>query len=1212
MQKCKETRKVLSIQLFRISVLLIVSLITFTGISLGRSLPAESVLNKRLSINLKEVTLEKALINIQNKTGVKFVYSSTLIPLNSKVSVDASEEKLSNILNKLLAQLNIIYSVNAGQYIVLKKNQLAFADSLNVADLLMSNQQRTVSGKVVSKEDGSPFPGVSVVVKGTKNGTVTSADGAYKISVPGDQSILVFTYVSYQTQEVPVGSKSVVNVQLSESANALSEVVVTAAGIKREKALLGYSVTTVSSDKLAQKSEPDPLRALTGKVAGVNIQSSGGVAGGGTNINIRGNSSLGNNNQPLFVVDGVPFDNSSFGNVGSNGVGGAGVTNRAFDLDPNNIQSMTVLKGAAAAALYGSRAANGAVIITTKSGKRGSMKGTEITYSSSYAFENVSGLPEYQTKYGQGTNNDYRQGVYGSWGMPFVGVPSVLPTRTTIPHQLARSFSSAIFPEFYQADGVTPIQVPYKSYAKENVSNFFQTGNVFENAVSISSGTDKGNFTSGISRTENTGVVPENGITRTSINIGGNIKLDNKWYASGSMNYVKTTQKTPPISSNAGAAGSIMNALMYTPTSFDLTNYPFESPIDGSNVYDYTGQDNPYWLVKHSPSTSDVDRYYGNFILGFDPLPWLNIQNTAGFNAYSDSRLNVRGKGSSFYPNGSMTLDNIYRQELDNTLLATITKTINKDLNLRWILGNNINQRLTKRTVFYGDGIIVPDLNTITNTSSIVPLQVLNNRNEIKQRFYAFFTDITLDYKNFLSLNLVGRNDVSSTLPANNRSYFYGGANGSFIFSEALKIDKKIISFGKIRAGYTRVGNEATPYLTNTVYLSNTQLGAPSGVGAIGTPFTYTPIGSTNSITTNTSTQIDILANSNLKPEFITELELGGEVRFFDNRIGIDFTYYNKKSTSQIFTVTAAPSTGYTQQILNLGRATNQGIEIGFTATPIRGQGNGFNWDISSNFTRNRNKINDLGNYSQFTYGGPDGISSVHMVGQPYGQIFGTAYARSPAGDILIDPNTGKPLTSGTLKAIGNPNPDFIWAMTNTFSYKNFTLGIQIDWKKGGDLLSNTVGNMYSRGVTRDTENREFQIVSPGVYGNVNTLLPILDANGNTIPNSTALSYEDHFFNGGMGPGGVAEGSVLDATVFRLREITLGYAIPKDLLKKTPFGSAFISLSARNLWYKAPNFPKYMNFDPEVSSLGVGNSQGYDILAVPTTKRFGINLRFSF
>ncbi|SDE91731.1 SusC/RagA family TonB-linked outer membrane protein [Chitinophaga filiformis] len=1158
------------------------------------ALYAQNILNRKISLQADDMSLKMVLNQIRSKADVKFVYSSDRIAMDKKVTANANEEELGKVLDKVLGKLDINFVVNDG-FIILKEK----SEQHNIQPQPSAPTADTViRGKVLS-ESGDPFPGATIVEKGTGNGVTSGGDGSFTLKVK-QGATLVITAIGYHVTEI--GAAQAGTIRLQAAVKQLHDIVVTAAGIARQKNSLGYSVSTIGSEKLAQKSEPDPVRALTGKVAGVNIQSAGGVAGGGTNITIRGNSSLNGNNQPLFVVDGVPFDNSSFANVGSSSVGGVGVTNRAFDLDPNNIQSMTVLKGAAAAALYGSRAANGAIIITTKAGKKKSRKGTEITYNTSYAIEEVAGLPEYQTRYGQGTNNDYRQGVYASWGQPFQGVPSMLPTRTTIPHQLTRQFSSAVFPEFYEADGVTPIQVPYKSYARENAKNFFRTGSVYENAITISSGSEKGNFNAGFSNTDNRGVVPDNEIKRTSVNIGGNIRLENKFYASGSINYVTTRQKTPPV---GGLTGSIMSTLMYVPTSYDLTHYPFENPIDGSNVYDYTGVDNPYWSVKHSPNKSDVDRYYGNLIVGFDPFSWLNVQNTIGFNAYTDRRLSVRGKGSSSYANGSITSDNIYRQELDNTLLLTATHAITPNVSVRAIVGNNVNQRFTDRKAFYGDNIIVADLHDMNNTSSVTGVQLTNNRNLLKQRYYAFFTDITLDYKNFASLNFVGRNDVSSTLPANNRSYFYGGVNGSLVFTEAFHLPKEVLNFGKVRAGYTRVGNEASPYQTANFYQINAILGGatPSNVGL---PFTPQ-----NGAVYNIVTQSNLLTNANLKPEFITELELGGELQFLDNRIGLDLTYYNKRSTSQIFEVTAAPSSGYTTQILNLGEATNKGIEIGFTATPIR-TANGFNWDINANFTRNRNMIKDLGGYQSFSYGGTNGTSSVHIVGQPYGLIQGTAYARDEEGNILIDPASGKPLVSGSLKAIGNPNPDFILGITNTFRYRSLTLNVLFDWKQGGQMYSNTVGQMMSRGVTRDTEEREFQIVSPGVMGDINTLKALLDERGKKIPNNVAMSYEDHFFNGGMGPGGVNEGSIFDATVFRLREISLAYDFPKSLLGNSPFGSATISLSGRNLWYNAPNFPKYTNFDPEVSSLGVGNSQGYDNLSVPTTKRFGVNLRCSF
>jgi len=481
---------------------------------------SQSILNRKISLQADDMSLQLVLNQIRSKADVKFVYSSSHIALDRKVTARADQEELGKVLDKVLGRLDIGFVVNDG-FIILKDNHDGTpvkSTPLPEMALVRPVADTVLKGRVLG-ENGEPFPGATIVEKGTGNGVVSGVDGSFTLRVKSGATLAV-TAIGYNVMEINAASAEVI--RLKAAVKQLQDIVVTAAGIARQKTSLGYSVTTVTSEKLSQKSEPDPIRALTGKVAGVNIQSAGGVAGGSTNITIRGNSSLNGNNQPLFVVDGVPFDNSSFGNVGATTVGGSGVTNRAFDLDPNNIQSMTVLKGAAAAALYGSRAANGAIIITTKAGKKKSRKGTEITYNTSYSIEEVSGLPEYQTKYGQGTNNDYRQGVYASWGQPFEGVPSMIPTRATIPHQLTRQFSSAVFPQFYEADGVTPIQVPYRSYAKENTRNFFRQGSVYENAITISSGSEKGNFNGGFSHTINKGVVPENEIKRTSMNIGGN------------------------------------------------------------------------------------------------------------------------------------------------------------------------------------------------------------------------------------------------------------------------------------------------------------------------------------------------------------------------------------------------------------------------------------------------------------------------------------------------------------------------------------------------------------------------------------------------------------------------------------------------------------------------------------------------------------------
>jgi TonB-linked SusC/RagA family outer membrane protein len=1048
-------------------------------------------------------------------------------------------------------------------------------------------QQKMVKGKILD-ETGMPIPGANIVVKGTTKGAVSDLDGIFSIQLEATENILVVSYIGYEKIEVNVANQSEITVQLSESIQ-LSEVVITAAGIERNTNTLGYSVTTLDNEKLSQRNEPDPVRALTGKIAGVNIQGAGGVAGGATNITIRGNSSLGNNNQPLFVVDGVPFDNSSFESGGTNQTQSSQSTSsRAFDIDPNNIENLTVLKGAAASALYGSRAANGAIIITTKTGSRKGRKGMEITYNSSYSNERLSGIPDFQDKYGQGTNGDYRAGVYGSYGSPYT-------SRATIPHPLALTTNPASqFPEFYEANGTTPVEVPYRSYMKENVENFFRNGNLFENSIMVSGGGEKTSLIAGFTRTSNDGVVPGNSITRTSFNVGGNAKLDNGFFVRGTLNYVKTNQSSPPI----GGSGSIMGNLLFMPTSYDLTNYPFENPVTGANVY-YRALDNPYWSVKNSPATSEVDRTFGSFVLGKEITPWLTIQNTFGFNSFTDNRLSVLGKGSSVYANGTINTDNIYREELDNVLLATINTKINDDLKVRVILGNNINQRLTRRAAFSGDGIIVAGLNDIRNTTTITLGNIPNNQTLIKQRFYAFFGDVTFDYKNYASLNFVGRNDVSSTLPVENRSYLYGGVNGSLVFTEALKLNSSVLNFGTIRAGYTKVGNEASPYQTINVFNAN------SSFGGIDSPFSN----ATNS-GISTQTISNSFANSGLKPEFITEFEVGTELRFFQNLFTLDLTYYAKESTSQIFVVNAAPSSGFLTRIINLGETSNKGIEIGLTANPFVSD-RGFNWSINANFTRNRNKVENLGGFAQLTYGG-----NVHIEGLPYGMIFGTRFARDDEGNILVNPQTAKPILATTSGPIGDPNPDFFAGLNNTFTFRGITLDVLFDWKSGGDILSTTIGETYARGVLRDTEDRDSFRIGSGYLGDVNTRTPLLDEDGNKIPNNTALNYNDYFFGSGFGPSGpsagyVQEAAIFDATVVRLREISLGYMFPRELLSKTPFGSAFISMSGRNLWYRAPNTPAAMRYDPEVSTAG-SNNLGYDQLGVPPTKRYGVNLRVTF
>ena len=1074
-------------------------------------------------------------------------------------------------------------------------------------------QERTITGKVLASDDETPMPGVSVVIKGTTRGANTDANGAYSITAPDKGGRLVFSFVGSASQEVEIGNRSVIDVKLSNDSKQLGEVVVTAVGIQREKRALAYAVTNVKGDLLQQRSEPDPLRALSGKVPGVNITAGGGAPGQGTKINIRGNNSFTGNNQPLFVVDGIPFDNSSNG-AGASYANNSVVSNRAYDIDPNNIEAMTILKGAAASALYGSRAANGVIVITTKSGSKTAKRGLEVTYNGSYSVEKISTIPDYQNSYTQGSNQNYNGGFIGNWGTAF---PSEVDringalgfnryTKTivdgypegTVPHPLvgvpytaARYLS--IFPEFLDASGKA-IPVPLQPY--DIIDGFFKQGSVVENGINISSTGDKTSLNAGISRTTNQGIIPNSNTKRTSINFGGNATLSNRIGLSGNVNYVNTQQQSPQSGASfftdysSGSSGSIYDRLFYLPRNFNLNGYPFENPVDGSNVF-YRALDNPLWTAKYNLYNSNVNRAFGNIALTYDVLPWLNLTVRGGINAYNETRRNGVRPGGTSSPVGFASRTELGRTETDLTFLATASKDITERFSAKLLLGFNANERKYSEAVLLGEQIIDPNILNVGSTLT----QTAREYNE-KRRLYGIFGELSLSYNNYLFVTASARNDHSSTLPIANNSYVYPAVSASFIFTEAFGMSKNILNFGKIRANYATVGKDADPYSVNTVFNLNRAF-----VNA-----------NPNSIAVLPST----LNNATLKPEFTTEVEVGTELQFFNNRINIDLAYFNRKSTDLIVPRRIAASTGFFNEFINAGRIDNKGIELALTLVPVR-LSNGFEWTSTAAFTRLRSEVVDAGPSNEIFLGGT-GLSSLgtmHRVGNPFGMIYGTQNARSADGKLLINPNTGFPFTSPQSQLIGNPMPNFTLGWTNSFSWKGFNLQALIDYRQGGKLFSVTAASLLLRGQLKASEDREGMRVIPGILGDPATYKPLLDEAGKEIRNTIAMTaFQSHFSNG-YGAYGANETNVYDATVIRLREVTLGYTVPKAFLTKYTkvFGSMRLSASGRNLWFVAPNMLKGLNFDPEVlSSYPDLNIQGFDLGAAPSTRRYGLNLTATF
>ena len=1074
-----------------------------------------------------------------------------------------------------------------------------------ISVLSLQAQTRQITGTVTSADDGLTLPGVSVVVKGTTIGTVTNVDGEYSLAVPEENETLVFSYVGMVTQEVEIGDRSVINIILETELTELSEVVVTAVGIRREKKALGYSVEDVDGDKVQQVAEPDALRALQGKIPGVNISGSSGAPGSATRITIRGSSSLLGNNQPLFVVDGIPFDNSSNA-MFSGSTNGAAYGSRAGDIDPNNIESMTVLKGAAAAALYGSRAANGVVLIPTKSGNaQASRQGLEITYNGSVGFETIANLPDYQNTYGTGTNFQYQQ-ANGSWGAPFIGTQPYANTDSIMHWYNGRPGME----EFWG------VMVPYRAYP-DNVRNLFETGMYYDNSLTINGGTENSALSMTISHLYNDGYVPNSSFTRTNVSVGGQTQLANGFKAGGTVSYIRNAQKA--VVSGIGNVGSnnpsAFARALYLGRNWDIHGQPYQNPVDlGSEFMVGRGQaDNPLWSYENNGFRSNTNRVTANLNLEYEFTDWLSLGYKVGADAYNERQKDFIRPGSTGADGqGRVTTYDVSWEEIESNLLLTFNKYMG-DFNVRAIAGHNINQRTRSSQAVQGNTYVVFDIDDLTNTNAVVPL----GGGFSQRRLVGVYADVSVGYKGWAYLGATGRNDWSSTLPKANNSYFYPAFTGSVILTDALGIESNLLNLIKLRAAWSQVGNDTDPYLIRPVFFINdfyATLPRPTA------ELPFTPTGGSTQPGASLSNQE---RDPNLKPERTEEFEVGLDLLTFNSRIGLNVTYYKRTSKDQIAPVSLPVSTGFSQLLTNFGKVQNEGIEIGLDLTPVS-LASGFRWDIFGSFTHNKNVVLELAegvdeitilstnvaNTSNY-YAGL--VSAVLRPGMEYGLLKGSVDARDQEGNLLIDPSNGQLIQDPNPAIIGNPNPDFIFGLTNTFSFKGFRLNAVFDWKQGGDMFSNTVNSMLGRGVTRfNGDNREMMKIIPGVYGDPNTYEPIRDGEGNKIVNTTMVETNTLFFGQTFGSNSSNEWAVFDATYFRLREVSLAYEFPARFLEKTPFGRAMVSVTGRNLWFYAPGFPEHTNYDPEINQFGDSNIQGIEYSTTPSTRRFTFNISLTF
>lgn len=1045
-------------------------------------------------------------------------------------------------------------------------------------------QKKTISGTV--SDDSGPLPGVSILKKGSTQGTETDFDGNYTIKAnSGD--ILVFSFIGMKTIEKAVGSSTKINVIMAND-NVLDEVVVTAFGQNRQERSLAYSAPKVKSSDLTAAQNDNAISALSGKVAGLKINSPSGNLGGSQRILIRGTNSVTGENQPLFIIDGIPMDNSNFNtNDTQRGSGGVDFGSTINDIDPSNIESLTVLKGPAAA-LYGSRASNGVILITTKKGKNSKKLGINI--NSTITLSDVAILPKLQREYGGGgivsTSNGGKNGfatetINGteymlvdyatdeSWGPKYDPNLSVLHWD---------AFDQKSFPNDYLK--TRPWVAP-----ENDVDSFFQTGIATNNVVSLTTATDKGNFLFSVGHQKQTGIIPNTKISKHFAKLSLTQRLASNLTATSSLNYVETKGQRPVIGYTDNSVTQKLFQWGHRQLDYKrLKNY---KNLDGTqrtwnrkawNEAEPNYSDNLYWTIYENTPEDKRTRVYGAGSLTYNVSDNLTLKGSIYADTYNfrnSERTAIGSQSQSSY------LERTYDfKEYNYEFTAAYNKELSDKFKFSTLLGGNIrDNRLSSRAISTTGGLGIPNIYNINNGRG--PLA--RTSNESVKKVNSIFGSLNLSFDNQLFIDLTARNDWSSTLPEDNNSYFYPSASLAWVFNNLLFEDSSWFNYGKLRAGWAQVGNDTAPYRVINTFLIRDPFNSVGRVSAA-----------------------NRLLNPNLKNETTTTWEVGTELSFWNRRLNIDFTYYNNETTDQIIPLDLSYSSGYGSQLINAGKMTNKGIEVQLGIKPVTN--NNFSWDVDLNFAKNENELVELkeGLNSILLSSAPFRTQITAVVGEQYGTIMGTNFIYDNNGNKVIN-DSGKYAATRDLVPLGSVNPDFTAGLKNTFKYKNFDLGILLETSQGGKYFSTThQWGMFSGMLYETAANniRETGVTLPGVTGTVT-----FDNNGkytvtNTAPNTKTIGAQAWATNHYGGPDAQ---NVFDASFYKLREVSLGYTFKGDFLKI--FEKARISFFGRNLYTWGLD---YDGIDPETVSTGSGNIQGLEGGLQPSVRSYGMNLNLSF
>lgn len=1058
-------------------------------------------------------------------------------------------------------------------------------------------QVTTVRGIVTTEEDGEPVIGASVIVKGTALGTVTDVNGRFELSgLSPSATRLLISYISLMAKEVAIAPQ--VSVTLKSDTHLLDEVVVTALGISREKKALGYTAQEVKQDALVQGKDNNLLNSLSGKIAGVRITNTQGDVGS-SRIVIRGETSIAGENQPLFIVDGIPVDNSQLNARSS----GRDFKNAIADLNPEDIKTLTVLKGPNAAALYGARAAHGAIVITTKGGDK-RQKGIGITLHSSTQVSFVATLPEFQNLFGQGAGGRFsyvdgkgagvNDGVDESWG-PRLDIGLLIP-----------QFDSPL-----DADG-NRVATPWVSHPN-NVRDYFRMGISTNNGISVARGDDKYQFRVGYNYEKQVSIVPDAGTNKTNISLNTDYHLA-KWIVVGATaNYIVYTAPSLPGSATPSGSNVRSNSPMLQFLWFGRQVDTNSLKADYTRNWNSSYYDNPFWSTSYNTQSQERHRLIGDLHAEFRLTDGLNVRFRTSTDWYNDRRKSkVKwGSAGAGSPYGSYAEDAYTVKENNTEVLATYIKQLNKNWGIDALLGFNVRNKQYENNYQAAPRLAVADLYTLTNSRD--PLTSSNDFYRLRQ--YGLYGSIQLDYRRWAFLNITGRNDWSSTLPVDNNSYFYPSVTASVLLSEAFGWRSKAVNYLKIRGGWSQVGADANPYQLATVFTSETA-------------FNGNPLQSSSTIG----------MNSNLKPENTSSIEAGFEAAFWDNRLYLDFTYYKTDSRNQILKLATTAASGYTSQVRNAGHIRNRGYEIQLGAVPIQ-TSKGFRWNLDLNYGANSSKVVKLDDEGLITsyqlYS--SGIQILASVGEAYGTLFGTSYVRDANGNVVVDAN-GLPKISTTNKTLGKFTPDWTGGISNTFSYRSLSLSFLIDASVGGSIFSNTNKTGKYTGVLANTlsgrdaehgglwyytdamgnnvrlsESPSYSVSSDGLYyAQVNGQSTRVYQDGIMVEgvtesgskNEEVVSAEKYYHR----IYSIAEANVYDASYVKLREVALSYRLPRLWTQKLHLQEASVTLTGRNLWTIYKSVP---NIDPE-SALTTGNAQGVEAYSLPTTRSFGVNLSVKF